>query len=72
MSEGGGKLNASLINAGLVDRLLWFKSKETIGENGVNALYDIDVNELDQHLNFTLVAEGVSGLDSWQEYKIVS
>jgi len=71
LSEGGGKLNASLIKAGLIDRLLWFKSKETIGENGVNALYDIDVNELDQHLNFTLVAEGVSGLDSWQEYKIV-
>ncbi len=72
LSEGGGKLNASLIKAGLIDRLLWFKSKETIGEKGVNALYDIDVNELDQHLNFILIDEGLSGSDSWQEYKIVS
>ena len=72
LSEGGGKLNASLIKAGLVDRLLWFKSEETIGENGINALYDIDVNKLDQHLNFILIAEGKTGLDSWQEFEIVS
>lgn len=71
LSEGGAKLNASLFREGLVDRLIWFKSDLTVGENGVNALYDMAINDLDQHLNISLLAEGSSGPDHWQEFKIL-
>tara|TARA_R110002096_G_scaffold435770_1_gene662573 strand:+ start:47881 stop:49002 length:1122 start_codon:yes stop_codon:yes gene_type:complete len=69
LCEGGGKLNASLIRASLVDRLIWFKSADSIGGNGVNALYDIALDELDQYLNLSLLEEGHSGPDHWQYFE---
>lgn len=71
LSEGGAQLNASLFRAGLVDRLIWFKSDLTVGENGVNALYDMAINDLDQHLNLSLLGEGTTGSDHWQEFRIL-
>ncbi len=72
LSEGGGKLNASLIRASLVDRLLWFKSADSIGEKGVDALYGIPINELDQHVEMSLMDSGATGADQWQEFKVNS
>ncbi len=72
LSEGGSKLNASLIKASLVDRLLWFKSSDSIGENGLDALYGIPINELDQHINLSLLDAGISGADEWQEFDVKS
>lgn len=71
LAEGGAKLNASLIKASLVDRLIWFKSNDSVGENGVNALYDIAINELDRYLNLTPLDQGKSGSDHWQEFDIL-
>ncbi|MBT5185574.1 MAG: RibD family protein, partial [Kordiimonadaceae bacterium] len=72
LSEGGGQVNASLIKASLVDRFIWFKSRENIGESGVNALYDISINQLDEHLNLSLINQGAAGADNWQEFEIIS
>lgn len=69
LCEGGGKLNASLIRASLVDRLIWFKSADSIGENGVDALYDIALDELDQYLKLSLLEEGQTGPDYWQHFE---
>ena len=71
LSEGGAQLNASLIKASLVDRLLWFKPDDLIGEKGVNALYDIAIKELENHLELSLVDEGQTGPDHWQEFEIL-
>ncbi|HPF46416.1 MAG: bifunctional diaminohydroxyphosphoribosylaminopyrimidine deaminase/5-amino-6-(5-phosphoribosylamino)uracil reductase RibD [Alphaproteobacteria bacterium] len=70
LSEGGAKLNASLIRASLVDRLLWFKSEDSIGETGVDALYDIPIENLGKYLNLSLVDEGETPPDHWQEFRI--
>lgn len=70
LSEGGGKLNASLIKASLVDRLIWFKSADSIGEKGVDALYDIPADELSQYLNLSLIGSGITGEDRWQEFEV--
>lgn len=70
LSEGGGKLNASLIKASLVDRLIWFKSADSIGENGVDALYDTPICDLDQYLNLSLIDAGKIGSDQWQEFEV--
>ncbi len=71
LCEGGAQLNASLIRASLVDRLVWFKSADSIGENGVSALYDIAINDLDHYLKLTLMDEGKTGDDQWQEFKVL-
>lgn len=70
LSEGGGKLNASLINASLIDRLIWFKSADSIGDNGVDALYGIPINELDKLLNLSQIDAGDIGDDRWQEFEV--
>ncbi|HRW30086.1 MAG TPA: dihydrofolate reductase family protein, partial [Emcibacteraceae bacterium] len=70
LSEGGAKLNASLIRTSLVDRLLWFKSEDSIGETGVDALYDIPIDNLGKYLNLSLVDEGETPPDHWQEFRI--
>ncbi|MCC3860603.1 bifunctional diaminohydroxyphosphoribosylaminopyrimidine deaminase/5-amino-6-(5-phosphoribosylamino)uracil reductase RibD [Pseudemcibacter aquimaris] len=70
LSEGGAKVNASLVKNGLVDRIIWFKSAESIGENGVNALYDIPIDEIDQYLDLSLIENGVAGADHWQEFMV--
>lgn len=70
LSEGGGMVNAALVKAGLVDRIIWFKSAESIGENGVNALYDISLDEIDQYLDLSLIENGVAGADHWQEFMV--
>jgi len=68
LSEGGAMVNASLIKAGLVDRIIWLKSSESIGATGVNALYDIPITELNRYLNLNLYDEGKVGEDIWLEY----
>lgn len=70
LSEGGSVVNAALVRAGLVDRIIWFKSTESIGENGVNALYDISLDEIDQYLDLSLIENGVAGADHWQEFMV--
>lgn len=72
LSEGGGKLNASLIKASLVDRLIWFKSADSIGESGVDALYGIPINELAQQINLSLIDAGKTGTDQWQEFDVIN
>jgi len=68
LCEGGSKLNASLIRANLVDRLIWFKSGDFVGKNGVDALYDISLDELDLYLTLSLLDEGQTGLDHWRHF----
>jgi diaminohydroxyphosphoribosylaminopyrimidine deaminase/5-amino-6-(5-phosphoribosylamino)uracil reductase len=70
LSEGGGKLNASLIKASLVDRLIWFKSADSVGEKGVDALYGISTNELNRYLDLSLIGSGTTGEDQWQEFEV--
>lgn len=68
LSEGGAQVNASLVRTKLVDRIIWFKSTESIGEMGVNALYDIPITELEHYFNLSLIDEGKAGEDNWQEF----
>lgn len=71
LSEGGGRVNASLLKAGIVDRIMWFKSSKTIGETGVNALYDIPLADLDQFATLKQTGKGVVGSDHWHEFNVI-
>ncbi len=70
LSEGGAEVNASLIEASLIDRLYWFRSPDVIGKGGLPALASIELNELLARPNFHLLRTGHTGKDIWQEYEI--
>ncbi|MEM1087959.1 MAG: RibD family protein [Pseudomonadota bacterium] len=44
--EGGGKLAASFIKAGLVDRIEWFRAPLMIGGDGLPAIAELGLNEM--------------------------
>jgi len=70
LSEGGAQLNASLIKASLVDRILWFRSTNIIGEGGIAALSGWKLAQLEEMPGFEIVARGQCGKDTWQEMKV--
>ena len=44
--EGGGKLGASLLREGLVDRILWTRSTHLIGSDGIPAIGMLEKGDL--------------------------
>ena len=51
MVEGGARLSASLFQAGLVDRLEWFRSTKIIGGDGLPAIHALGLERMDQVSN---------------------
>tara|TARA_B100001939_G_scaffold347858_1_gene371003 strand:- start:11413 stop:12492 length:1080 start_codon:yes stop_codon:yes gene_type:complete len=70
LTEGGGKLNASLIRSSLLDRLVWFRASSLIGEDGVSAVGLLGLEKLEHMPRFTKIFDGVAGADCWEEYRI--
>ena len=62
MVEAGGKLAASLLRDGLVDRILWTSSQHLIGSNGIPAISALATGDIDEIPAFSVIAEG--GFDS--------
>lgn len=50
--EGGAKLAASLLKAGVVDRLVWFHAPCVIGKKGLSAVGDLEKNLLNEMPRF--------------------
>lgn len=48
MVEAGGRFMASLIRAGLVDRLIWMRSASIIGGDGLPSIAELDLEHLEQ------------------------
>jgi diaminohydroxyphosphoribosylaminopyrimidine deaminase/5-amino-6-(5-phosphoribosylamino)uracil reductase len=61
LCEGGGRLAASLLAAGLVDELVLFTGARVIGADGVPAVGGIELDRLAEAPGFRL--EGVETLD---------
>ncbi len=50
--EGGGKVAASLVRAGLVDRVAWFRAAKVIGGDGLPALAAMGIDRVDRAPRF--------------------
>jgi diaminohydroxyphosphoribosylaminopyrimidine deaminase/5-amino-6-(5-phosphoribosylamino)uracil reductase len=61
--EGGARLGASLLQAGLVDEADFFFSEVEIDENGVDALYGMDLEQVTNSAQFTLLSSQSVGAD---------
>lgn len=66
--EGGGRLIASLMAAGAVDRLVWFRAPIVIGGDGIPAVAPIGVDRLDQGPRWRRIGAVALGDDVMETY----
>lgn len=67
--EGGGKLAASFIRAGLVDQINWFRAPVLIGGDGVPALGALALAEMSRAPRWHMVATERIGDDTLETYE---
>ena len=67
--EGGGKIAASLIVAGVVDRIEWFRAPLILGGDGRPAIADLTYDALADAPRFKRVALRELGPDVWESYE---
>ncbi len=53
--EGGAKLSASLINENLIDEIAWFRASKIMGNNGINAISNLNIDNIDHLKKFKLI-----------------
>jgi len=51
--EGGSVVAAQFIKAGLVDKFIWIKSPNIIGEDAIDAIAGMDINQISQNFKIT-------------------
>jgi diaminohydroxyphosphoribosylaminopyrimidine deaminase/5-amino-6-(5-phosphoribosylamino)uracil reductase len=66
--EGGARLAASLLRAGLVDRIAWFHAPAVLGGDGWPAVQPFGVERLDAMPRFTRVGDTPLGDDMLTEF----
>ncbi len=66
--EGGSHLAGSLIKAGLVDRLEWFRAPCLIGGDGLAAVAGFGIDTLDLATRFDCVGVRRAGDDLWESF----
>ncbi len=69
LAEGGGKLAGSLIEAGGVDRLEWFRAPMLLGAEGRPAVAALALQTLAQAPKWRRVAVRELGPDLWESYE---
>ncbi|MDH3474700.1 MAG: bifunctional diaminohydroxyphosphoribosylaminopyrimidine deaminase/5-amino-6-(5-phosphoribosylamino)uracil reductase RibD [Rhodospirillales bacterium] len=71
MVEGGGRVAAGLLRAGLVDRLVWFRAPRVIGGDGLPAVAGFGLEHLAGAPGFSLVSAERAGEDLVETYRRV-
>lgn len=69
LAEGGGKVAASLIAAGAVDRLEWFRAPIVLGAAGRPAVAELSLVALAEAPSWRRVALRELGPDLWESYE---
>lgn len=66
--EGGGRVAASLLRQGLVDRIVWFRAPRIIGGDGLPVAAGFGVDILDQAPEFIRLSTRATGDDLMEIY----
>lgn len=69
MIEGGGKVAASFLAAGLLDRIEWFRAAIVLGADGRPAIGPLALQRLADAPSFRRVQVRESGADLWERYE---
>ena len=67
--EGGSKLSASLLNENLVDEIAWFKASKIMGNNGINAISNLNIDDIDHLKKFRLINSKIIDDDQLSVYR---
>jgi len=67
--EGGGRLAAAFLRAGLVDRLIWINAPMLIGADGIPAVADLGLATLANAPRFEHVATEILGADVLSHFR---
>jgi len=67
--EGGAKLSASLLNKNLIDEIAWFRSSKIMGNNGINAISNLNIENIDHLKKFILVKSNKIDNDQLSVYR---
>jgi diaminohydroxyphosphoribosylaminopyrimidine deaminase/5-amino-6-(5-phosphoribosylamino)uracil reductase len=67
--EGGGRLAAALLRAGLVDRLVWMRAPLLLGGDGVPAVAALELDALAGAPRFMLLSREAAGGDAVETYR---
>jgi len=67
--EGGGGIAASLLEARLVDRLVWMRAPMAIGGDGIAAVAALGLGDLAVAPRFTLLSSETAGDDAIESYR---
>lgn len=69
LAEGGARLAAALVGAGLVDRIVWYRAPSLLGGDGREALEALGVGSLDAAPRFTKTSARSVGRDVVEVYR---
>jgi diaminohydroxyphosphoribosylaminopyrimidine deaminase/5-amino-6-(5-phosphoribosylamino)uracil reductase len=68
--EGGGRVAASFLRAGLVDRVAWFRAPLIMGGDGIPAAFAFGVDSPAEAPRFTRIAAEPVGEDMLETYRV--
>jgi len=66
--EGGSVVATEFLKADLVDKLLWIKAPKTIGEDGIDALQNLDISRITEDFDFKITKTRMIQEDSLTEF----
>lgn len=70
MVEGGAALLSSFIKEGLYDEFYWFRAPHDLPDDGLNAIEDFDIADIETHTSLKLHQRMMLGQDSLEIYKV--
>jgi diaminohydroxyphosphoribosylaminopyrimidine deaminase/5-amino-6-(5-phosphoribosylamino)uracil reductase len=67
--EGGAKLSTSLLNKNLIDEIAWFRASKIIGNNGLNAISNLNIENIEHLKKFKLISNKIIDNDQLSLYR---
>lgn len=68
--EAGPKTITSFLKTGLVDEILWFKAPVLIGNDGIPAFGDLDIQELSKTYKLSLIKSQTIDKDIYERWRV--
>ena len=67
--EGGAKFATSLLNENLIDEIAWFKASKIMGNKGIDAISDLNINSIKHLKKFKLIKNKAIDNDQLSVYR---